>query len=407
MIGPDDLLKMRLVSTQWRDYVDEFVGRSHLSASCRWAPTPALINHRRLTFKPVARMVLPLTGREAERFNEMAKHKSCPLIGGRLEIFLDKIPTTTKAMSFSIIKSKAKDLKEVWQHVKHLIVNCRRGAVGLTEFLKRYRGPQGLCAPFLALMTNLKTIVLHLDELDVDLINCLPNPEKLEGICVRSRELEKDGSDDWTQVLSKCNMTLKVLQCDVLTKGMEQALTGGDIVFEQLEEFRTMVHHYTFYQDGSFEADPDYDGPSDEDFLENFARERMKQHFPRLERIGVPFVHKMWDGDWTEAFLLQLADMSNVLDTLQVIEITVDAFLPPLKLLDFPVPRDLYGYGSRNVKKLIVNHYYSLDTANWLGIVARVWPCAHDMELGGYRYVTEDEDDGWVNAEKEAMCKKC
>lgn len=368
-------LNMRVVSKDWCKTVDKLYCRDHTKKSCL-APT----------LLPTVTVKLPLNQDRLMRVNDFVENKHCQFLGGRLNLLLSD---TKERISYPVFDEL---VANVWKRVTKVTVTQEMGTYLELEDI------ENLCRPILGQMSNLTSISCYL-YMDVELILCLPNPEKLEFLLTANMDVVREGSDNWSQVFERCQSNLKILASTILTRGMELALPHGR--FEKLDEIRIVSHYRDFIDD---------EGPENLNargaYLDQLSRDGVSTHFPSLKRIEVPFCDDgvMEGSDWQ--FPRQLIRLTQIHESVQEMEINVSAWLH-LSLDFYPILRRYLRTGSYNLRRLVINTGFYPDSFNWGLEIAKIWPNLRSLKIDHIEYVKRNGRGKWQRLDKLLKCTEC
>lgn len=368
-------LNLRLLSKEWRKTMDELYCRNHTKKSCL---TP--------TFLPTVTVKLPLNQDRLLKVHDFVENKHCQFLGGRLKLL---ISDTKERISYPKFDER---VANVWKGVTNVTVTQELGTYLELEEI------EDICRPILGEMSSLTSISCYL-YMDVELILCLPNPEKLEFLLTANMDVVREGSDNWSLVFERCQSNLKILASTILTRGMEVALPQGQ--FEKLEEIRIVSHFCDFI---------DIEGPENLNakgaYLDQLSRDGVITHFPSLKRIEVPFCDDgvMEGGDWQ--FPRQLIRLTQIHESVEEMEINVSAWLH-LSLDFYPILRRYLQTGSYNLRRLVINTGFYPDSFSWGLEFAKIWPNLRSLKIDHIEYVGRNGRGGWQRLDKLLKCTEC
>lgn len=345
--------------------MDEVYNRKHFKKSCL-APS----------FFPTVTLKLPLDQSRLQKIEDFAANKHCQFIGGRLKLLLS---TTTERVPYPVMDNA---LRHVWKRVTQLTVVRETGIMPeMQEILE-------LLAPYLRQMTNLVSFTCHL-YMDVDLILCLPKPEKLEFIVTTNKDCVRRCSDDWAAVFQRCRGNLKIFSSRVLTRGIEIALLH--VKFEQLEEIRLACHFLDILNEDELKSE----------YIEGLARRGMQLHFPKLKRLEIPFL--LESGPWE--FPRQLLSLTATIESIEELQINVAGWFY-ITIERHPIPREYFKTGSLSVRRLIINSWFHHQMMVWSLCFAELWPGLQSLKIGTHEFVKCES--GWLEVYGGLVkCEEC
>lgn len=353
--------------------MDEFYQRMHVKKSCL---TPSLF--------PIVTLKLPLDDRGLTKLAEFGRNKNCAFVGGRFQLLI----STTKERVGSPIADKSLDTVSFGRRVSHLSVSMEPGMVlQLWEI-------EVILRPFLTQMSNLVSFSCNLG-IDVELVLCLPRLEKLEFIFTENIEAyARDEGNGWCRVFEKCKSNLKIFACTVFSRGMELAFSRVECI--NLEDLRTVKHYRNLdecYDSDSHNFDYDYEIIISRSWIANrhelhLNRNRYNLLLPKLKRIETPLVNPNFGDEFDVwRFPYQLMELSNKLNSIEEIELHVSEGID-LSVISFPIPSWLFGGGSSNVRRLVVNlPTYSENADLWSLKFAMLWPSLRFLQIAHLHYV--------------------
>lgn len=391
VVGISEALAMRKVCNKWKAAVDKYSSKPHFGNNCKpWLNIPHVS------------IKLLLEDHEFWQLQELAACDQNVFIGGRLKIEYQGEYGNCEDGRNNALVHVLEATAHVWQHVKHLYVDCTLLDFEQVEFSEPDGGLGAVFGPWLSRMTNVVTFRCESD-FAVELLNCLPNPDKLESIKAGYADVfrpERAARYDWPRLLQQCCANIKRIEIVEIDDSLHRAMSVESLSFPNLEVFgaKTDVSEKAF----------------------NLITSCVTlDRFPKLKKIMIPircrgcFIGKWEDClDETDScksshrceekkpkFMSQLVKLTNTMSSLEIIQIYACHVFEPLAIcpnIDF----DLYGRGSRTVKKLLVDYLdFGVEfeiVLQWSSIVGNLFPCLGSLQVNGQEMVKSVENGEWT-----------
>lgn len=379
---------MRLVCKEWRETIDGFYGRMHVKKSCLAS-----------SLFPIVTLKLPLDEQRSSKLAEFGRNTNCGFVGGRFQLLLSK----TKERVGSPIVDKS--LETMFGRVSHLSIAME------PDMVFQLRESEEIFRPFLTQMSNVVSFSCNLS-IDVELILCLPRLEKLEFLMTENiMAYLRDDVDEWCQVFEKCKRNLKIFSCTVFSRGMELAFARVEC--SNLEELRTVKHYRNldYFDDDprhfiDFECGMIRGSCSRSRFELHLNRNGFNLLLPKLKRIEIPLVNPNFSDEFDVwRFPYQLMELCSQLDSIEEIELHVSEGIE-LSTTSFPISSLIFGGGSSNLRRIIVNTpTYSENASIWSMKFAMVWPSLRFLQTEMRLYVKYGPSS-WLRV-KNVLNPKC